>query len=262
MIAFADKVVKPFILESGYRRICEIGSNRGENADKLLELPSIELTLVDPCTNLDLSIKYKDTKNVRVERGLSLEVLPRLSQRFDCILLDGDHNWYTVYHELKIIDERGVLEEGGTIFLHDVGWPYGRRDMYYQPELIPAEFRQPHERKGLVYGDANLSDTSKFNADLYNAVREGGPRNGVLTAVEDFVNGNVQRYEFFRFREEVGLGVLHKIDSHRGNKVFRKYQNKARVGAISTEIKNRIKRMMPQTFIWLRTGFRDRHRRN
>ena len=260
MVGFAEKVLKPYILESGYRRICEIGSGLGENADKLLELPSIELTLIDPCIDADLSTKYRDTNNVRVERGTSLEVLPRLSGRFDCILIDGDHNWFTVYHELKIIHERGVLEDGGTIFIHDVGWPYGRRDMYYQPELIPAEFTQRYERKGLVYGAPNLSDTSKFNADLRNAVREGGPRNGVITAVEDFINDNVQSYEFFWFREENGLGVLLKIDPRRENKVFRKYQIKARVGAISTGIKNRIKRVMPRTFMWLRTAFRDRRR--
>jgi hypothetical protein len=28
------------------------------------------------------------------------------------------------------------------IFFHDVGRPYGRRDMYYQPETVPPEFRQ------------------------------------------------------------------------------------------------------------------------
>lgn len=262
MIAFADKVVKPYIVESGYRRICEIGSNLGENSDKLLELPFVELTLIDPCIDLDLSAKYKDTKKVCVERGISLEVLPRLSQQFDCILIDGDHNWYTVYHELKVIHERGLLKEGGTIFLHDVGWPYGRRDMYYQPALIPAEFAQPSERKGLVYGDPNLSDTSKFNAHLCNAVREGGPRNGVLTAVEDFVKDNAPTYEFFYFREENGLGVLLKIDPNGENKVFRKYQIRARVGAIATEIKNHIKRIMPQTFVWVRTAFRDRKRRS
>ena len=34
-------------------------------------------------------------------------------------------------------------------FLHDVGWPYGRRDLYYAPERIPEEFRQPWAQKGL-----------------------------------------------------------------------------------------------------------------
>ena len=74
------------------------------------------------------------------------------------------------------------------LILHDVGWPYGRRDLYYTPERIPEEFRQPYaqrgmrmDKKGLVLAGGGLNPT------MYNAVREGGPRNGVMTALDDFV---------------------------------------------------------------------------
>jgi hypothetical protein len=48
MIAFANKVVKPYIVESGYRLICEIGSRFGENSDALLGLSFVALTVIDP----------------------------------------------------------------------------------------------------------------------------------------------------------------------------------------------------------------------
>ena len=72
---------------------------------------------------------------------------------------------------------------------HDVAWPHARRDTYYVPERIPEEHRQPlaHE----VY----LSPTEPGVAEdgglayIWAAEREGGPRNGTLTAIEDFVEG-------------------------------------------------------------------------
>ncbi len=47
-------------------------------------------------------------------------------------------------------------QDAGTplpvLILHDVGWPYGRRDLYYTPETIPEEFRQPYEQAGMLPG--------------------------------------------------------------------------------------------------------------
>jgi hypothetical protein len=129
----------------------------------------------------------------------------------------------------------------------------------YQPELIPAGLPSP-PRKGLVYGDPNLSD--RRSSMLTHARSARGPRNGVLTAVEDFVKDNRQTYDFFYFREKNGLGVLLKIDPYRENKVFRKYQIRARVSAIPTEIKNLIKRIMPRTFVRVLVAFLDRKRRS
>ncbi len=95
------------------------------------------------------------------------------------------------------------------MFLDDVGWPYGRRDMYYQPDTIPTEFRLPFARKGIVRGRSELSDSAPYNSDLFNAVREGGPRNGVLTAIEDFIGEHRGEYRFCSVRLKSGLGILH-----------------------------------------------------
>lgn len=205
---FSDSVINPYIRRAGYRRLCEVGASFGEHTARLLEVDGVSLVVVDPCIDLDLTRLNGDRVSVR--RGLSLEVLPTLGERFDCILLDGDHNWYTVYHELKAIDESDLLRPGGTIFLHDVGWPYGRRDMYYQPETVPAPFVQPHATKGMVPGRSELVETGGSNAGLYNAVHEGGPRNGVLTAVEDFVRERPGKYRLLVLTDQHGLGILQR----------------------------------------------------
>ena len=72
----------------------------------------------------------------------------------DVALIDGDHNWYTVYNELRLLAEaaRREAEPLPVLILHDVCWPYGRRDLYYDPAEIPAEFRQPYARRGMRPG--------------------------------------------------------------------------------------------------------------
>lgn len=221
---FAETITKPYIEESKYRRLCEIGSSFGDNANELLKLADVTLDLIDPCLDTDLRLKYKSDLRVTVHKGTSLEILPTLKGSFDCIFIDGDHNWYTVYHELKAIADNELLRAGGTIFFHDVMFPYERRDMYYQPELIPAEYRQPYAMKGIVQKQSALADENGVNSDLYNATHEGGKRNGVLTAIEDFIKDSDDSYQFFRIKHEYGLGIM-----LRGNAsgVFTKYKRRA-----------------------------------
>jgi hypothetical protein len=73
------------------------------------------------------------------------------------------------------------------VLLHDVSWPHARRDDYFDVQQIPPELRQPlvGERAGIVPGDPGTRpDGLPYHK---SADHEGGPRNGVLTAVEDFV---------------------------------------------------------------------------
>lgn len=118
--------------------------------------------------------------------------------------------WYTVFNEIRLIEERKLLRNGGAIFLHDVSWPYGRRDMYYQLKNIPAEFIQPNAKKGIIRGESKLSDTGGVNDVVHNALLEGGSRNGVLTAVEDFMNLYPRKYQYLSSNRQVGLGLLFK----------------------------------------------------
>jgi hypothetical protein len=226
---FADAIVKPYIAENQYVDICEIGASLGENTDRVLELDAVKMTLVDPCLDAQLTTKFAGNSRVKIERGLSLEVLPSLQGTFDCFLIDGDHNWYTVYNELRLIKEKGLLRAGGSVFFHDVNWPYDRRDMYYDPSRIPAEYLLPHAKKGIVRGKSLLADSGGTNGHLDNALHEGGPRNGVLTAVEDFWKENRDEYELFVIDQENGLGVmLRKGGPASRRKIFEKYRSKGK----------------------------------
>jgi hypothetical protein len=103
----------------------------------------------------------------------------------DAAIIDGDHNYYTVSEELRIIADRAGSDLPLLIF-HDVGWPHARRDDYYDPSLVPEAARQPiHEGAGVFPGEPGIRPGGL--PYRYAAAREGGPRNGVLTAVEDFV---------------------------------------------------------------------------
>ena len=103
------------------------------------------------------------------------------------MIIDGDHNYFTVSHELQAIGERARGAELPLLLFHDVCWPHGRRDDYFDAEQIPADSRHlvGGDGGGLYPGDPAL----RPGALPYprSAAREGGERNGVLTAIEDFV---------------------------------------------------------------------------
>jgi hypothetical protein len=97
------------------------------------------------------------------------------------------------------------------LLVHDVCWPHGRRDDYYTPERIPADHRQPIATSpGLFPGVAGTRPGGLPYA--HAAAQEGGSRNGVLTAVEDFV---AEREELRLAIVPVffGLGVVWRSDA-------------------------------------------------
>ena len=139
-----------------------------------------------------------------MHRAPSLNALSTITNP-DAVLIDGDHNWYTVFHELQVLDHK--CKHWPVTLHHDVGWPYGRRDMYYEPSRIPVDYRQPFARSGIVYGQSALA-AGEINDSLLNARHEGGPRNGVLTAIEDFMESTQRDLELFAAPGPSGLGLL------------------------------------------------------
>ena len=120
-------------------------------------------------------------------RETSLAALPALPELPDAVVIDGDHNYWTVREELRLIGERAPGAELPLLLFHDVCWPHGRRDDYFDAELIPEDYRQPMAgaRGGLAPGEPGLHPGGLPYPR--SAEREGGEHNGVLTAVEDFV---------------------------------------------------------------------------
>jgi cephalosporin hydroxylase/glycosyltransferase involved in cell wall biosynthesis len=186
-----DDVIEPVIRAARARCIVEIGALRGETTVRMLKHlgAGTELHVIDPVPQFDpAEHERRFPGQYHFHQGTSHDVLPGLPAA-DVALIDGDHNWYTVYHELRMLAETAAQADAPlpVLVLHDVCWPYGRRDLYYAPERIPAEFRQPYERAGMRPGQSALVGNRGMNRDMDNADHEGGPRNGVMTAVDDFV---------------------------------------------------------------------------
>ncbi len=216
MNRFWSAVLEPLLLAVKPAVIVEIGCERGANTRNLAAFCAdhgCRLHVIDPAPALDPHELARWTAQTQfgftLHKSLSLEVLPKL-ERVDVVLVDGDHNWYTVFHELHALEQAALSSDGKPplIVLHDVGWPYGRRDAYHDPAKIPDEYRQPFGCEGLQPGERGLAGQAGFNQEVHHAVHEGGARNGVLTAVEDFIASSQVEYRFVAVPILHGLGIL------------------------------------------------------
>jgi cephalosporin hydroxylase len=216
MFPLWDVAIRPVLHAAHARRVVEIGALRGETTVRMLDDlgPDVELHVIDPEPAFDpVEHERRFPGRYRFHRGLSLDVLPTLGA-LDAALIDGDHNWYTVYNELRLLAD-GARRHGTQLpllFLHDVLWPYGRRDLYYAPERIPSEFRQPYARAGMNPGRKGLHQTKGLNPTMCNAEEEGGPRNGVMTALEDFLEEHPQTVRLVVLPIYFGLAIVVEKD--------------------------------------------------
>lgn len=213
MLAFWPEVILPILQHLEPTSIVEIGAEEGKTTRKLLEFSmsrDTTVTVIDPLPRFDhqqWARRYPG--KLRIVALPSLVGLPSVEQ-FDVVLIDGDHNWYTVYHELRLIEtlSKQIGQPLPLVLLHDIGWPYGRRDLYYDPETIPEPYRQSYARKGISPTSSQLLEQGGLNRGLCNACHEGGERNGVRTAIEDYLTQTSERFEFVRVPAVFGLGIL------------------------------------------------------
>jgi hypothetical protein len=171
---------------AGARSVIEVGAERGRLTQELLRwaAPSgAHVTAIEPAPISDLLELTDEYPDLEIVEETSLDALAHLPIA-DVIVLDGDHNYYTLSGELRLIAERS--ERMPLLVLHDVCWPLARRDQYAVPDRIPPEHRHPYgEDIKLVPGNSGTADRGlPFE---WGALEEGGPRNGVMTAIEDFM---------------------------------------------------------------------------
>ncbi len=173
----------------GPEAVLEIGADKGDFTAELLdwaESSGAAVTAVDPEPAAELLALAERRSELRLIRRPSPEALDEALPA-GAIILDGDHNHWTLSGELGVIAERS----GGELpllLLHDIGWPHSRRDTYYAPDRVPEEHRQPLARDALVT-PGNPGTASEGVRFEWAAEREGGPENGILTAVEEFMAG-------------------------------------------------------------------------
>lgn len=168
----------------------EIGSESGAVTRELLDVARERegrLTTVEPTPAPDVVELECAEDAFRLVVGLSPAALADVDAA-DAWIIDGDHNHWTVTHELRaILDKAAAADSPALIVLHDVGWPCARRDFYYAPASLPPEAVRPHtwwravrpEEAGVV------GSGLRGEGEMAVALEEGGPANGVLTAIED-----------------------------------------------------------------------------
>ncbi len=168
------------------RSVIEVGAYAGDVTKLLLDWgagDSRRFVAIDPFPKPALKELADEHPELELIEESSLDALKQVDAA-DVVIIDGDHNYYTVSEELRRIDERsdGALP---LLLFHDVCWPHARRDSYFTPEAIPEEYRQPMlEGVGLFPGVSG--DRPGGLPYKWAAREEGGERNGVLTAIEEF----------------------------------------------------------------------------
>ena len=222
MTEFSD-LIFPCLARAGARRVVEIGAEFGGMSQRLAahcEERGGTFVTIDPAPKREFLDWVAASPHVEHKAATSLSVIPSLAGA-DAWVIDGDHNYFTVHRELQLIDAQ-MRKAGRPLlaFLHDVSWPCARRDFYYAPETIPDEERQPYTYDGGV--------TLGFDGCLHGrgmrgmgqfawAKQAGGPRNGVLTAVEDFLeearavtgdDGQPRQIAYAHIPAVLGLGVI------------------------------------------------------
>jgi hypothetical protein len=193
-LAQMAEIMLPCLAAARVRSITEVGAFAGDLTRVLVAWAAdadAHVQAIDPAPQPGLERLAADHPELELIRETSMAAFGdgALATLPDAIVIDGDHNYYTVSEELRLIGERAPGAELPLLLFHDVRWPHGRRDDYFDAEQIPAAARHPvaADGEGIVPGEA----ATRPGGLPYprSAAQEGGPGNGVLTAVEDFVNG-------------------------------------------------------------------------
>jgi hypothetical protein len=198
---------------AGSSSVVEIGAYAGDLTKFLLDWaqPSgARVWAVDPSPQDELIALARERPELELVRETSRAALPHIHPA-EAYVIDGDHNYFTVSEELRLIVE--AVGEGPLplVMFHDVGWPHGRRDDYYAPETIPDAYRHPTVEGGGLFPGVGEPRSGGLPYK-FPAAKEGGPRNGVLTAVEDFIAGRPE-LRLAILPSFFGLGILWPNDA-------------------------------------------------
>jgi hypothetical protein len=200
------------------KKMCEIGTEHGGLTtilDEWSQKNDSHLFGIDPSPSQTFRDWLPIAHCYTHIDGLSISEIPNL-QGIDCWFIDGDHNWYTVFNELSLIRENSKkFNRNFLVFIHDVGWPWARRDLYYSPSSIPKDFLHDHnydygvtlENKPILNGGF------RGNGQYAIANHDGGEKNGVLTAIEDFAKPFGDEYFFANIPAVFGLGIIYNEDA-------------------------------------------------
>lgn len=220
-------IIRPLLEATGVRHILEIGADRGQNTRHLLAyIASVagRLTVIEPFVKTELAGLLKGRDDISLLEMRSDEGLKKKIGRLEAVFLEGDLNADAAYNDLRAINECSVSSGGGfPVVFYRAGWPYGYRDMYYEPQAIEPGRRKDFGLDGLSPWLRSL-EAGMINHGFANALLEGGENNGILAGVDRFqkeYNGELLRYEL---PYNHGLGIICRRESASAEYIENKLQ--------------------------------------
>jgi len=163
--SFLSKIESPSVLEIGL----DVGMTTipittfMSRVSKNFQFCGIDVLVKDQLKIILSNIDRSPGQVIKIFEENSLKILPALfeaGEKFDVILIDGDHNYYTVCQELSYLNL--ISKENSLVIVDDYHGRWAERDLWYS------------ERDGYERSDA----TQKVNTD----------KQGVKTAVDEFLS--------------------------------------------------------------------------
>ena len=135
-------VVKPFLCAMKAKQLLEIGGDCGEHTHLLLQYCDAfdaQLIVIEPFVKQDLQKIIDNSGRISLMEEKSQSGIPKVDTPIDAVFLEGDLNYHTTYGDLADIEQMAKRQQMPfpLVFFRS-GWPYARRDMYYDPTNLPT----------------------------------------------------------------------------------------------------------------------------
>lgn len=186
-LGFTRSICRYYLSQIEFPKVLEIGIDKGQTAIPLIQnLCSTRRQFmyvgIDVCLSGDLleqigqfeniSVNWHDELTDRVvmmfeENSLAwLKHNQDTSTRFDLVLVDGDHNYYTVFNELKLI--QNLIKPTTLIVCDDYIGRYSEKDMFYSEreaykDVAGMTPRQTTEKSGIKSAVIDFRDQSHLS---------------------------------------------------------------------------------------------------
>lgn len=157
-------------------KVLEIGLDKGmttiplvvflSRVHKTFEFIGVDILLQDSLVITLNNIDYFEGQKVYLKQNNSLDTLPSIckeNRKFDLILIDGDHNYYTVKKELEYLID--LSHENTVVIIDDYHGRWADKDLWY-------------------------SDRPGYEEVASSIKRVETEKQGVRSAVDEFLDSN------------------------------------------------------------------------
>lgn len=141
-IPFVKERLAACLSNGSIPRLLEIGVDRGVTLIPLVAFLArtgmpfvavgVDVKIQEQVALILSNIDVSTTQKVFCIESNSLDVLPKLvasDTKFDVVLIDGDHNYYTVSRELQIVE--GLVHDASVIVCDDYDGRWSEVDLWY-----------------------------------------------------------------------------------------------------------------------------------